>query len=146
MANFLELPGLEAQIAAADARPLSLDLLRECVEAIATATGRAVKFRDWENAFGSGLSISNDQRATYSVSLRNGEYHVGYQWQAEQSESISTGTEKLAWTICGFMFTPAETRKATELARADRVTGTIPINYFATAMKSQRAPDKKAQK
>jgi hypothetical protein len=43
MAHWLELPDLEALLQAADAQHPSLDVLRECVLAIAAAVEREVK-------------------------------------------------------------------------------------------------------
>jgi hypothetical protein len=128
---WLEMPELEAQVTAADSKPASLGLLRECVEAIATATERRVKIEP----SGSYLRIRNQQDKQFNVTVRDGEYYGYFQQYAERSESVVRHTAKLSWEICGFMCTPAEMRDARDRARRDGITESIPLNYFDTAKK-----------
>jgi hypothetical protein len=126
MAHWLEIPDVEARIHAADAMPPSLEALRACVELIAAATGQKI-------TVGAGdalLTFRNEKRTRYSVRVVGGDYRVLTSHPADRYEYTATGVEKLAWTVCGFPFTPAETRVAAERAKRDGITGPIPLNYF----------------
>jgi hypothetical protein len=126
MATWLEMPELEAQVAAADLKPASLELLRECVEAVAAATGRKIVVE----LDGSYLRIRNERKQFFNVKMLDDEYYIYVQHYAERSEAAVKHTSKLAWQICGFMCIPAEMRDAEGRARRDGITGSIPLNYF----------------
>jgi hypothetical protein len=128
MAHWLEVPELEALVDAADRKPPSLDVLRECVEAIAEALEREVTFRGHPPV----VTFLNHRGAYYNVSVREQEYWIIYEHSVTQLEFALDRTCALAWRICGYKCTPAEMREAKERARREGFTGEIlPNEYFA---------------
>jgi hypothetical protein len=134
MAHWLELPELEALVRAADARQPSLDVLRECVLAIATAVEREVRLEGCEPI----LTFRNHKGAYYNVRVDRDEYIIIYEHALAQLEFTLDRTEVLAWRICGYRCTPAEMRAARERAQRDGFSGKILPNEYFYADKSPR--------
>jgi hypothetical protein len=127
MASWLEMPELEAMVKAADAKPLGLGVLRECVAAIAVAVEREVQIEGDAPV----MTFCNHRGAYYNVHLHDGSYRIAYLHQAAQLEFTAERTEVLAWRICGYRCTPVEMRAARERAARDGFTGKIlPNEYF----------------
>jgi hypothetical protein len=135
MAHWLEVPEVEAFVQAAGERPLSLDVLHECVEAIAAAVNRHVK-RQGDPPV---VTYRNHKGAFYNVSVRDGEYWIFYEHAVAQLEFSADRTEELAWKICGYKCTPAEMRMARARAERDGFTGKIlPNEYFLADSKARK--------
>jgi hypothetical protein len=134
MAHWLEVPDLEERLQAADAMPPSLDLLRECVEAIAVALEREVVLEGNPPI----VTFRNHHAAYYNVSVHREEYRVVYIHSVAHLEFTLPRTAELAWKICGYRCTPAEMRAARERAAHDGFTGEIlPNEYFVRVHKSR---------
>jgi hypothetical protein len=133
MAHWLEVPELEAMLQAANERPPSLDLLHECVEAIAVALQRDV-IREGRPPV---VTFRNHHGAYYNVRVQEEAYRVVYLHSVAQFEFTLTVTEELAWKICGYRCTPAEMRAARVRATRDGFTGEIlPNEYFVREHKT----------
>src|ERR1700722_7144922 len=126
MAHWLEGPVLGGLVGTKDKMPPSLGLLRECVEAIATALERNV-VHEGEPPI---VTFRNHHGAYYNVSVHAEEYRVVYIHLA-RIEFAQRRTEELAWKICGYRCTPAEMRAAKARAKRDGFTGDVlPNEYF----------------
>jgi hypothetical protein len=135
MVSILQLPEVEARIRAADARPPSLDVLRQCVETIAAATGKNVKLQQ----SGSALLIRNDDQVSYTVMVRPDAYYGSVSSRGDTNQFTTKSVELLAWRACGFMFTPDQMRAAKERARSKGITGDrIPVNFFRSPENEKR--------
>jgi len=134
MANWLEMPELETLLQAANAQPLSLDVLRECVEAIAAAVERKVSLEGREPV----VTFRNHKGAYYNVRVDQGEYRIVYEHAVAQLEFTLDRTEELAWRICGYKCTPAEMRAAKKRAQHDGFLGKILPNEYFDADKKVR--------
>jgi len=107
--------------------PPSLDILRECVAAIAETLQRDVTHEGNPPI----ITFLNHHGAYYNVRVHAEEYRVLYMHHA-QIEFALRRTEELAWKICGYRCTPSEMREAKALAERDGFTGDIiPNEYFA---------------
>jgi hypothetical protein len=126
---------LEALLQVADAHQPSLDVLRECVEAIAAAVEREFRLAGHEPI----LTFQNHKGAYYNVRVDQGEYLVIYQHSLARLEFTVDRTEVLAWKICGYKCTPAEMRAARERARCDGfLDKIIPNEYFYADNKTRK--------
>jgi hypothetical protein len=133
MADWLELPELEARLQATDQMPPSLTLLRDCVAAIAAELEREVL----QEGHPPMLTFRNHHGAFYNVSIHEEEYRIVYMHNA-QIEFALKRTAELAWKICGYRCTPAEMRAAKERAAQDGFTGEIlPNEYFVREHRSR---------
>jgi hypothetical protein len=94
MAHWLEVPDLEELLKAKDEMPPSLDLLRECVEAIAAALERDV-VHEGEPPI---VTFRNHHGAYYNVSVHAEEYRITYIHLA-RIEFAQRHTEELAWSV-----------------------------------------------
>ncbi len=92
------MPDLETLLQAANAQPLSLDVLRECVEAIAAAVERKVSLEGREPV----VTFRNRKGAYYNVRVDQGQYRIVYQHAVAQLEFTLDHTEELAWRICAY--------------------------------------------
>jgi hypothetical protein len=130
---------LEARFIAARFQPPILYVLRDYVQAIANATGKDVRIR--VHGAGGRQRLYFDNIGTpgqtssvyYTCSVVDGEYVVKGQSCGEHWELRTRQTEKLAWRICGFLYTPAEIRQAAEKACLDGKSGAIPLHYLGPA-------------
>jgi hypothetical protein len=127
---------LETRFIAARVQPPILYVLRDYVEAIANATGKKIRVR--VHGAGGRQHLYFDNIGTpgqtssvyYTCSVADGDYVVKGQSCGEQWDLRTRQTEKLAWRICGFLYTPAEIREAAERARRDGTEGAVPLHYF----------------
>jgi hypothetical protein len=121
------MPELEELLQAADDRPASLDLLRDCVEAIAVALEREIVLEGNPPI----VTFRNHKGAYYNVSVHQEGYRIVYEHSVSQLEFTVVRTEQLAWRICGYRCTPAEMRAARERAESEGFVGEIlPDEYF----------------
>ena len=133
MAHWLEVPELEARLQVTDEMPPSLNLLRECVTAIAAELDREIS----QEGRPPIITFLNHHGAYYNVSVREEEYRVLYMHIA-QIEFSHKRTGELAWKICGYPCTPAEMRAAKARAAQDGFTGDIlPNVYFVREHRSR---------
>jgi hypothetical protein len=126
MANWLEVPELEARVQATDDMPPSLILLRECVGAIVAVLEREVVHEGQPPV----VTFRNHHGDYYNVSIHEEEYRVLYMHNA-QIEFLEKRTGELAWKICGYRCSPAQMRAAKARAAQEGFTGDVlPNEYF----------------
>ena|SRR5579871_3025473 len=126
MAHWLDVPELETRLLATDDMPPSLNLLRQCVGAIAAELEREIQ-QEGEPPV---ITFRNHHGAYYNVRVHEEEYRVVYMHNAQIEFSLKR-TGELAWKICGYRCTPAEMRAARARAEQDGFTGEIlPNEYF----------------
>jgi hypothetical protein len=133
MAHWLDVPELEERVQAADREPPSLELLRECVTAIAAALQRDVSHEGDPPI----ITFLNHHGAYYNVRVHADEYRVLYMHHA-QIEFALRRTGELAWKICGYRCTPAQMREAKAQAEREGFTGDVlPNEYFVREHRSR---------
>jgi hypothetical protein len=135
MAHWFEMPELESLVQAANNEPPSLDVLRDCVAAIAGALERPMVLEGSPPV----VTFRNHHGAYYNVSVHQEAYRIVYIHSVTQLEFTLSRTEELAWKICGYKCTPAEMRAARERAERDGFTGEIlPNEYFSTPHETRK--------
>ena len=112
MASISDMHELDALVKAASAQPANIDVLESSVRMIAAANHREIEIRPLPDAASPTLEFLTGD-SVYSVSVRDGHYHVGFRQLHERYDYDVDNLELLAWEICGVIVPPAQAGYAT---------------------------------
>jgi hypothetical protein len=118
--DWLQPLAVEEEVGKMDALPPDLNRLTECVCLIADALKKEVKINVWHNDSGPVRSFrysGNKLAHSQDVRVQSGRYFIAHQIAADLFHAEETSTARLAWSILGFINTPAAFRAALDKKR-----------------------------